>query len=57
MLDYPLTTTSKVAISMLSGGADASIHLWDLERRGAELSFLHKPSSSLTKYCDPCEAL
>ncbi|KAL1957531.1 hypothetical protein VTO42DRAFT_5757 [Malbranchea cinnamomea] len=34
---------------MLSGGADSSIHLWDLESRGAELSHLHKPIASVLK--------
>ncbi|EFR00039.1 DNA excision repair protein ERCC-8 [Nannizzia gypsea CBS 118893] len=34
---------------MISGGADTSIHLWDLESRGTELSYLHKPIASVSK--------
>ncbi|PGH12908.1 hypothetical protein AJ79_04008 [Helicocarpus griseus UAMH5409] len=34
---------------MISGGADASIHLWDLETRGSESSHLHKSVASVTK--------
>ncbi|KAK2753423.1 hypothetical protein FQN55_003552 [Onygenales sp. PD_40] len=34
---------------MVSGGADASIHLWDLESRGSELSHLHKSVASVKK--------
>ncbi|EEQ29290.1 WD repeat protein [Microsporum canis CBS 113480] len=34
---------------MISGGADTSIHLWDLEGRVTELSFLHKPVASVSK--------
>lgn len=35
---------------MVSGGADASIHLWDLEDRGAELNYVHRPVASVSKY-------
>ncbi|KAL4761539.1 WD repeat protein [Aspergillus foveolatus] len=35
---------------MVSGGADPSIHLWDLEARGSELSYTHRPAASVTKY-------
>ncbi|KAK2882444.1 hypothetical protein FQN49_000336 [Arthroderma sp. PD_2] len=38
---------------MISGGADTSIHLWDLEGRGAELSYLHKPVASVSKQTNP----
>lgn len=34
---------------MVSGGADASIRLWDLESRGNELDHVHRPSASITK--------
>ncbi|KAE8354539.1 WD40 repeat-like protein [Aspergillus coremiiformis] len=34
---------------MVSGGADPSIHLWDLETRGAELSHVHTSVASVTK--------
>ncbi|KAI9376726.1 WD40-repeat-containing domain protein [Aspergillus egyptiacus] len=35
---------------MVSGGADPSIHLWDLETRGSELSYIHEPVASITKF-------
>ncbi|KAL2798956.1 WD40-repeat-containing domain protein [Aspergillus keveii] len=35
---------------MVSGGADPSIHLWDLEARGSELSYVHQPVASITKF-------
>ncbi|KAL2822710.1 WD40-repeat-containing domain protein [Aspergillus cavernicola] len=35
---------------MVSGGADPSIHLWDLEARGSELSYIHEPVASITKF-------
>ncbi|KAL5342113.1 WD40-repeat-containing domain protein [Aspergillus crustosus] len=35
---------------MVSGGADASIHLWDLEARAAELSYTHQPVASINKF-------
>ncbi|KAI5281576.1 hypothetical protein KEM52_003869 [Ascosphaera acerosa] len=31
---------------MVSGGADASIHLWDLESRGPEVTHTHLPAAS-----------
>ena len=34
---------------MVSAGADASIRLWDLESRGAELDHVHRPVSSVAK--------
>jgi DNA excision repair protein ERCC-8 len=34
---------------MLSGGADASIHLWDLESRGSDLRHLYKSIASVNK--------
>ncbi|KAJ9224790.1 hypothetical protein DTO271D3_4095 [Paecilomyces variotii] len=34
---------------MVSGGADPSIHLWDLESRGAELDHLHQSIASMDK--------
>ncbi|KAE8150904.1 WD repeat protein [Aspergillus avenaceus] len=34
---------------MVSGGADPSIHLWDLETRGAELHHTHRSIASVTK--------
>ncbi|EGE00654.1 WD repeat protein [Trichophyton tonsurans CBS 112818] len=38
---------------MVSGGADTSIHLWDLEGRGTELNYLHQPIASVSKYVLP----
>ncbi|PGH27026.1 hypothetical protein AJ80_01211 [Polytolypa hystricis UAMH7299] len=38
---------------MLSGGADASIHLWDLESRNSELNHVHKSTASVTKSSNP----
>ncbi|KAL4918984.1 WD40-repeat-containing domain protein [Aspergillus aurantiobrunneus] len=35
---------------MVSGGADPSIHLWDLETRASELSYTHEPVASLSKF-------
>ncbi|KAL4885790.1 WD40-repeat-containing domain protein [Aspergillus karnatakaensis] len=35
---------------MVSGGADASVHLWDLESRAAELNYTHEPVSSINKF-------
>ncbi|KAL2863850.1 WD repeat protein [Aspergillus lucknowensis] len=35
---------------MVSGGADPSIYLWDLEARGSELSYVYTPVSSITKF-------
>ncbi|KAL3475232.1 WD40-repeat-containing domain protein [Aspergillus californicus] len=35
---------------MVSGGADPSIHLWDLETRGSDLSHVHQPVASITKF-------
>ncbi|KAL4941418.1 hypothetical protein BDV06DRAFT_181440 [Aspergillus oleicola] len=35
---------------MVSGGADASVHLWDLEARGSELSYTHEPVTSISKF-------
>ncbi|KAL3446557.1 WD40-repeat-containing domain protein [Aspergillus insuetus] len=35
---------------MVSGGADPSINLWDLEARGSELSYVHQPVASITKF-------
>lgn len=34
---------------MVSGGADASIRLWDLESRGSELTHTHRARASVTK--------
>ncbi|KAK2746661.1 hypothetical protein FQN57_003005 [Myotisia sp. PD_48] len=34
---------------MVSGGADASIRLWDLENRASELSYLYQPVASVSK--------
>lgn len=34
---------------MVSGGADASIRLWDLESRGSELDHIHTARSSVTR--------
>lgn len=36
-------------VSMVSGGADPSIRLWDLETRGSELDYLHTPVASVDK--------
>ncbi|KKK18252.1 hypothetical protein AOCH_001944 [Aspergillus ochraceoroseus] len=35
---------------MVSGGADPSLHLWDLETRGSELDYIHQPVASSTKF-------
>lgn len=35
--------------SMVSGGADATIHLWDLEARSSELDHIHAPVASGNK--------
>ncbi|KAE8326495.1 WD repeat protein [Aspergillus sergii] len=34
---------------MVSGGADPSIHFWDLETRGSELGHVHRSVASVTK--------
>ena len=34
---------------MVSGGADPSIRLWDLETRGSELNHIHRPIASVAK--------
>lgn len=34
---------------MVSGGADPSIHLWDLETRGSELEHTHRAVASVTR--------
>lgn len=34
---------------MVSGGADPSIHLWDLESRGSELNHIHRPVAYINK--------
>ncbi|KAJ5095903.1 hypothetical protein NUU61_005259 [Penicillium alfredii] len=34
---------------MISGGADPSIHLWDLETRGSELEHVHRSCASVSK--------
>ncbi|KAJ6081615.1 hypothetical protein N7499_006489 [Penicillium canescens] len=34
---------------MISGGADPSIHLWDLETRGSELEHVHQSCASVSK--------
>ncbi|KAJ5128959.1 hypothetical protein N7448_002669 [Penicillium atrosanguineum] len=34
---------------MISGGADPSIHLWDLESRGSELEHLHRSCATVSK--------
>ncbi|KAJ5676002.1 hypothetical protein N7462_008899 [Penicillium macrosclerotiorum] len=34
---------------MISGGADPSIHLWDLESRGSELKHTHRARASVSK--------
>jgi DNA excision repair protein ERCC-8 len=38
---------------MISGGADPSIHLWDLETRGSELEHVHRSCASVTKSSHP----
>ncbi|KAL6229005.1 hypothetical protein BDW75DRAFT_116260 [Aspergillus navahoensis] len=35
---------------MVSGGADPSVYLWDLEARGSELSFTHQPVACISKF-------
>lgn len=35
---------------MVSGGADPSIRVWDLESRGSELDHLHEAVASVDKY-------
>ena len=39
---------------MVSGGADPTIRLWDLESRGAELDHTHVAVSSVHRYMMPC---
>lgn len=39
--------------SMVSGGADPSIRLWDLESRGSELEHIHRATASVTKSSHP----
>lgn len=34
---------------MISGGADPSVHLWDLESRGSELEHVHRPRATVSK--------
>lgn len=41
-------------ISLFSGGADPSIHFWDLESRGSELEHIHRPLASVHKLVEPC---
>ncbi|KAJ6161252.1 hypothetical protein N7470_004648 [Penicillium chermesinum] len=38
---------------MISGGADPSIHLWDLESRGSELDHIHRACASVSKSAHP----
>lgn len=38
---------------MVSGGADPSIHLWDLESRGSELDHVHQSIATVTKASHP----
>ncbi|KAJ5954726.1 hypothetical protein N7501_009005 [Penicillium viridicatum] len=38
---------------MISGGADPSIHLWDLESRGSELEHVHQSCASVSKSSYP----
>lgn len=38
---------------MVSGGADPSIHLWDLESRGSELQHIHEARASVSKGAHP----
>jgi DNA excision repair protein ERCC-8 len=39
--------------SMISGGADPSIHLWDLESRGSELEHIHQSCATVRKPSHP----
>ncbi|KAI1908814.1 hypothetical protein LOZ65_006600 [Ophidiomyces ophidiicola] len=48
----PITKTwlsNVICYSLLSGGADASVKLWDLDSRGADLSHLHRSTASLSR--------
>ncbi|KAJ5671561.1 hypothetical protein N7507_000688 [Penicillium longicatenatum] len=38
---------------MLSGGADPTIHLWDLETRGSELNHVHQSCALISKSSHP----
>ena len=38
---------------MISGGADPSIHLWDLESRGSEREHIHRACASVSKSSHP----
>ncbi|KAI5306147.1 hypothetical protein KEM56_002090 [Ascosphaera pollenicola] len=38
---------------MVSGGADATIHLWDLESRGPDLNHIHTPIASGNRLAAP----
>lgn len=42
--------THRLNDSMVSGGADPSLRVWDLESRSSELDFLYKPIAFIDRY-------
>lgn len=47
--NYRFSECASNLYSMISGGADPSIHLWDLESRGSDLNHIHRACASVRK--------